>query len=980
MTSLLPFRIGLKLMGLGFKFSKKMRREIYNPSNNFVFNKKIQVTTRSGDSNGYIVFKNGTMRSSMGIIEDPDLKIVCRNKEVMNNLITGSPEQSLDYLLSGDIYNNGNLSYLTKFSYLGSIFPKKAKKPPSSAFPGKTKITEEQSKIKTIENLNLNKKVDEVKYLNDPYLGKYKLEDFPVLYNLKNNWFSEHAWLCDERAKNVTDFHNEHGFENTKDGKAFDPDLRQGMALKYILSKKKPIIFNDDLLPGTTTSKRIGVQMFPELGGVTIWPELHTMQSRDLNPYHISEDAIKNLNDYIFPYWMDRCVREKTRAKFGNQFSQRLDEFFCLYFEWKPYAISHTIPDFELVLKNGLSKVIENINEKIKVETVEKKINFYNGMKHALEGVLEYSQNLRNEAENQLRSLKGKNHSNGERMKNLERIVDSLNRIPHNPAETFMDSIVEIWILFLCFHQENMNAGLSLGRLDQILYPYFVKSMENAGTNEEKEKQIQEIINLIGAFYFKCQDHLPLVPNVGNKLFGGSSSDQALTLGGVTPEGKNGVNDLTYIFLKVTEMLGLRDPNVNAKFHPDFNSDEYLKRLCEVNINTTSTPSLHNDKEMIEVMVEHGFKIEDARNWGATGCVEPTSIGKHFGHTGCIMFNTIAPLEILIGNGYHPLIHPQINSVTKLFQNENFPTFEDLFEGYKAQLRFIVDQCVEYNNNLGLIHQEVHPTPLLSAIFQGPLEEGKDLVRGGAIYNSTGVALVAVSDVIDSLMALKKIVYEQKNVSLQEFKIAMKRDFKGENDKILYELIKKTPKFGSNDSETNKMAADLLDFLYTTFKNQKNYRGGEYRIGLWSMSNHVAFGKLSGTMPSGRLKGKSFTPGITPAPSSSDQLLNNIKSVAKLDSKKTPNNIAFNVKLIPGPNDSHEKTVENFTSYTKSYFDLGGLQMQFNVVTSEMLREAMLYPENYRWLMVRISGYNAYFTSLNEDMQMELVERYEYNT
>ncbi|MBD3351660.1 MAG: formate acetyltransferase, partial [Candidatus Lokiarchaeota archaeon] len=839
--------------------------------------------------------------------------------------------------------------------------------------------------------------VDNVKLLDDPYLGTYSLSDFPSLLEMKNRWFTTRAWICHERAKNVTQFHRENGFEENKDGNRFDPNLRQGMMTRYMLSHKKPIIWDDDILPGTTTSKRNGVQIYPELGGVGIWPELQTAQSRYLNPYMIDDETIDILNNYVFPYWMNRNIREKVRSRYKNALSQRLDEFFCLYFAWKTQAISHTIPDFDTLLRDGLEIIGKRIAAKERKERENvtsdsnSALNFYKGMKFAVEGVSLYIKHLLHEAQQQLENLKnGKSPETGElidinigknirRISRLENMIDTLEHVAEGPARNFRDAITLTWIFWLCLHQENMNAGLSLGRLDQVLYPYYLKDMEAVSKSKsEVDAKIQEIIKLIGAFYLKCQDHLPLVPNVGNKLFGGSSSDQALTLGGVKPDGENAVNDLTYIFLKVTEMLSLRDPNVNARYHLEKNSIEYLQRLCEVNINTTSTPSIHNDGEMIDTLIKHGFKPQDARNWGATGCVEPTSIGKHFGHTNCMMFNMVAPLEILMYNGYHPLIHPKINSLTPNFIQDNYKDFDSFYSAYKKQFRFLAGQIIEYNNHLGLVHQEIHPTPLLSALFQGPLEKGKDLTRGGAIYNSSGAALVALPDVVDSIIAIKKIVYEKQLINLEDFLNVMKRDFSAPKDKVILAEINKIPKFGSDDAITNELAKDLVSESYNFFYNHENYRGGHYFVGFWSMSNHVAFGKLSGTLPSGRLRGKPFTPGLTPSPTSTDQLLENIKTIAKINCNQTPNNIAFNVKLVPSAKDTHEDTLKHFLGYTKSYFDLGGLQMQFNVVTSKLLRDAMTHPEKYRWLMVRISGYNAYFISLNRDMQMELIERMEF--
>ncbi len=978
MASLFPFKMGLKLMGLGFKVSKKFREEILIPEIGYKFNKRIQISTRDGKDNLFIEYFNGKMRSGAGKIDHSDITLVYRNTEIMAKAWTASPEESLGMLLTGDLYYNGNLSCLAKFSYLSTIFPKAPKKISSSAFPPATRVTEEREAKKELKNLILDELVDDVKYLPDPYLGEYKLSDFSRLVDLKNKLFSEHPWICSERAKLITEFYMAEGLETTKEGKPWNPSLRQGHALKYILSKKKAIIWEDDLLPGTTTSKRVGVQIYPEMGGIAMWAELATCQSREMNPYHISQESRDDLNKFAFPYFMDRNVRELTREKFDNPKCQQLEEYFSIYFAWKAHGISHTIPDFQKLLKRGISALLDEIDVVAKKTEDPTKQAFYFGMKLTLEGVLIYTQNLKKEAQRQLQELE--HSSDVDRIQSLKKMVISLENIPANPAHSFREAITAIWVIWVCLHQENHNAGLSLGRLDQILYPYYEHDMELASSEEERRVITEEVIELVGAFYLKCQDHLPLVPDVGNKLFGGSSSDQALTVGGITPQGENAVNDLTYVFLKVTELLCLRDPNVNARFHSEKNSSQYLQRLCEVNINTTATPSIHNDEMIVDILENHGFTREDASNWAATGCVEPTSIGKHFGHTGSLMVNIVAPIEFLMNNGYHSLIHHRVGMETGDFSLSTFPTFETLIAGYKIQLAFLIASTVEHNNNLGNIHQTLHPTPLLSSLFDGPLEKGMDVVNGGAKYNSTGTTMIGLTDVVDSLIVLKKLVYEQKKYTLQEFKHAIERNFTGPKDKILLEYIKKIPKFGSNDAETNAFAQEIMDFIYAENEKYTNYRGGKYFTGYWSMSQHVAFGKLSAALPSGRLEGKAFTPGLTPSPGSSDQLVENIKSVAQLDFTKAPDNVAFNIKLVPGANDSHEEVLEQFVGYTKSYFDLGGMQMQFNVVSSDTLRDAMAHPEQYRWLMVRISGYNAYFITLNKETQIELIERYEFKT
>jgi formate C-acetyltransferase len=379
---------------------------------------------------------------------------------------------------------------------------------------------------------------------------------------------------------------------------------------------------------------------------------------------------------------------------------------------------------------------------------------------------------------------------------------------------------------------------------------------------------------------------------------------------------------------------------------------------------------------MIKSLKSIGFKEEDARCWVATGCVEPTIPGKHFGHTNSMMFNMVAALEMALNNGIHPLIGEQIGPKTGDIYKDEFPTFEDFFNAFKEQLKFLAYQAIEYNNYLGISHQIIRPTPILSSLFEGPLEKGKDLTEGGAIYNSSGVACIGLTDIVDSLYAIKKLVYDEKKITFKELHKALEKNFEG-YEKLHAMIVNKVPKFGSDNLEVNQIAQEVVDAVFEIFYNRLNYRGGHYLPGYWSMSNHVAFGSISGALPSGRLKFKPFTPGLTPENVKGVDLLSSIRTIAKLNPEKMPNNIAFNVKIAPDSRDSWEEIVNQVFAYTKSYFELGGMQIQFNMITTEMLRDAMEHPENYRNLLVRISGYNAYFVELNREMQLEIIERQE---
>jgi formate C-acetyltransferase len=269
------------------------------------------------------------------------------------------------------------------------------------------------------------------------------------------------------------------------------------------------------------------------------------------------------------------------------------------------------------------------------------------------------------------------------------------------------------------------------------------------------------------------------------------------------------------------------------------------------------------------------------------------------------------------------------------------------------------------------------PSPLFSALFDGPMDAAKDVTEGGARYNTSGTAMVGLTDVVDSLAAIKRLVFDEQQLSMAELVRALRADFVG-HESLALQLRRKVPKFGQGDELTAEIVDRLQGFVLERFGQAEHYRGGRYLPGYWSMSNHVAFGLLSGALPSGRRKGKPFTPGLTPSASAGAALTSQLRSVARLDRERMPNNIAFNVKVVPGPDDRHGQVVDRMTAYAAGYFDLGGMQMQFNVTSTDTLRDAMDHPDGYRDLLVRISGYNAYFVELNRDIQLELIERMEH--
>lgn len=957
------------LKGLGVKamLSPAFRENIYHDVGNGrePWNARINFQTRDESVVYHLVIENGKIRSGKGPIPDADVSFKLRDIGCLKKMLTGSPDANMEMLLRNDLVFDGNLSVVTRLSFVLDRLQGKAPPPenPRHKFLYEAELPPPQKPLPM-------DKTDEVEHLFDPAFSEWTIEDFPRLKEFLADFFKTRPQISTERPRLLTEFFKQNGFDKAPDGTELDPSLRQARAYKHLMENRKPMIRKNDLVAGTTTDKDVGVVMYPDLGGIFIWPELYTVHQRKLNPYLISQEDRDLLNYDVLPFWMDRNMREVARKKAGNPESMRIDERFVLYFQWKAHALSHTIPDFPTVLHKGMSSILNDAAERESSAPDDDSRKFYEAVRLTLEGVLAYADNLAEQARED-----ADNETDPSRKAELENLARICKKVPAGPADTLEEAVNSMWITWVACHMENTNAGLSIGRVDKWLQPFFLADMERCADDEAREKMIKRAVELLGCFFMRCTDHLPQAADLGNLLFGGSSSDQAITLGGVLEDGSNAVCDMTYIILKIAEMLRLRDPNLNARWHPEKNSAEYLRRLCEVNMLTGSTPSIHNDKAVIDAVINQGFEPEHARDWSATGCVEPTSSGRHFGHTNSMMFSLVAPLEMAFYDGYHPLcddyLGPRTGNVA------DFETFEEFLDAYKEQLTYFAGKSIECNNLFGETHRYIRPTPFLSSLIDGCLEKGKDVTWGGARYNSSGTAMIGLADVVDSLIAVKKLVYEEKRVDFPTLLDALKKDFEG-YEALHARIMNKVPKFGSGDRETIDMAQHIIDFLYDLYQGFPQYRGGKYTTGFWSMSNHVAFGVLSGALPSGRHKNKPFTPGITPESGVKDSLLQNIRTVASLDTLKMPNNIAFNVKVVPDPKDTPQQALDTMTAYAKTYLESGGMQMQFNVISTDTLRDAMENPENHRNLMVRISGYNAYFVELNRDLQMEIIERTEH--
>ena len=779
-----------------------------------------------------------------------------------------------------------------------------------------------------------------------------------------------------EYGKLITDFFVENGYEADKDGRPWEPNLRTASYFHHIMRNRLPVIRKNDLLAGSFTPNPISGNVgHPNTLGPYIWGELHTCHARELDPYVISEETIRTFHKYVFPYWIDRTLNQLWKIEFHDSLPARIhDRYFACYY-WKVISNMENSPGFERILKKGLGGLRDQIQRELADDpnADREKKNTLGAMLIGLDAVAAYTANLAAQALQEADA-----ETDPIRKTELEIMHRILTRVPENPANTLHEAVQVLSIMHIALGMENIDDGPSFGRLDQILQPYLEADMEKLGSADEREAYIRRAIELLGCMYMKVISHWSLSPDLGNWFNSGSPLNSTIVVGGITPEGEDAVNDMTYILLKVTELCGLQDPNVHARYKRDKNSTTYLKRVCEVNYITGATPAIHGDDAMIDALsANEQWALEDIRGWTPTGCVEPSMPGKHASATSSLEFNLVAPLEMALNNGVHPLMGWDLGPKTGDVTGDDFQTFEDFWAAWKTQAEFMFDQSINGNNELGEVYQRHMPGPLLSALMDGCIESGRGYTRGGAKYNSSGVSVIGLSDVVDSLTSIKRLVFDEERVTFKQMKEAIDANFQGHEP--LHAMIKsRVPRFGSGDPEALEMANRVTKLTNDYYRNRRNYRGGHYATGWWSMNNHTVYGRVTGALPSGKLDGEPFTPGLTPHPSASNNMLDNLMDVAGLDPRTLDNNIAFNVRIVPGPHDTHEDTVTHMHDYVKTFLEQGGMQVQFNVVNTDTLKDAMAHPDQYPDLMVRVSGYCGLFIRLQRDLQFEIIRRCEY--
>jgi formate C-acetyltransferase len=552
----------------------------------------------------------------------------------------------------------------------------------------------------------------------------------------------------------------------------------------------------------------------------------------------------------------------------------------------------------------------------------------------------------------------------------LERIANVCSHVPANAPRDFWEALQCYWFVHLGVISEvNPWDSFNPGRLDQHLYRFYKEGLERGTLTKEKAKELLEL------FWIKFNNQ-PAPPKVGvTAEESGTYNDFALiNIGGVKTDGSDGVNELSYLILDVVEEMRLIQPSSMVQISKK-TPDSFLKKAVEVIREGFGQPSVFNTDAIIQELLRQGKSIEDARNGGASGCVETGAFGKEsYILTG--YFNLSKILEITLNNGWDPRTKRKIGLETR--DPSEFGSFEQLIEAFKKQLNHFVDVKIRGNNIIERLYAEHLPTPFLSLLISDCISNGKDYCDGGARYNTNYVQGVGLGTITDSLAAIKHEVFDKKNVKMGELVKALQVNFDG-HENLRQALLNKTPKYGNDDDYADDIMRTVFEIYYSAVDGKPNTKGGCHRINLLPTTVHVYFGKVLGATPDGRNSGEPVSEGVSPVQGADRKGPSAvIKSVAKIDHLRTGGTL-LNQKFAPELLQD-EQGMDKLGHLIRTYFKLDGHHIQFNVINADTLRDAQKHPEKYTDLLVRVAGYSDYFVDLSTELQNEIIKRTEHKS
>jgi formate C-acetyltransferase len=776
---------------------------------------------------------------------------------------------------------------------------------------------------------------------------------------LKKKFLTHVPSISTHRARAMT--------EVARENPGMPKAILRGKAFKRACETAPLVIQDHELIVGAPNGAPRTGAFSPDIAWRWLEAELDTIGTRPQDPFHISEEDKRYMRDELFPFWKGKSVDEYCEDQYREaglwELSGESYVSDCSYHAINGGGDSN--PGYDVILmKKGMLDIQREARghlETLHYENPEDidKIHFYRSLIDTAEGVMIYAGRMsRYAAELAARE------NDPRRKAELLKISEVNARVPAHAPTNFWEAIQAVWSVESLLVVEENQTGMSIGRVDQYMYPFYRADID-AGRMTE-----YEAFDLAGCMLIKMSEMMWITSEGGSKFFAGYQPFVNMCVGGVTRDGRDATNDLTYLLMDAVRHVRIYQPSLATRVH-NKSPQKYLRRIVDVIRAGMGFPAVHFDDTHIKMMLAKGVSIEDARDYCLMGCVEPQKSGRLYQWTSTAYTQWPICIELVLNRGvplwYGKQVCPDMGDLSA------FDTYDKFEAAVKEQIKYITKWSSVATVISQRVHRELAPKPLMSLMYEGCMESGRDVSAGGAMYNfGPGVVWSGLATYADSMAAIKKLVYEDKKYTLAELNLALKADFEGYGQ-VLADCMA-APKFGNDDDYADLIAADLVHFTETEHRKYRTL----YSVlshGTLSISNNTPFGQLLGASAGGRRAWMPLSDGISPTQGADFKGPTAIiKSVSKMGNDYMNIGMVHNFKLMSGLLDTPEGE-NGIITLIRTACMLGNGEMQFNYLDNEILLDAQKHPEKYRDLVVRVAGYSAFFVELCKDVQDEIISR-----
>lgn len=779
------------------------------------------------------------------------------------------------------------------------------------------------------------------------------------LQALKDNYLEQVPSITTYRARAITKI--------AKENPGMPKIVLRAKCFRYCCETAPLVIQDHELIVGAPNGKPRAGAFSPDIAWRWMEDEIDTIGNRPQDPFYISDEDKKIMREELFPFWKGKSVDEYCEDQYREAGVWELSgESFvsdCSYHALNGGGDSN--PGYDVILmKKGMLDIQNEAKahlEELDYENPEdiEKIYFYKSIIDTTEGVMIYARRMADYAA----ELAAK-ETNPRRKAELLKISEVNRKVPAHKPETFWEAIQAVWTIESLLVVEENQTGMSIGRVDQYMYPYFKADLEEGRMNEF------QAFELAGCMLIKMSEMMWITSEGGSKFFAGYQPFVNMCVGGVTRQGRDATNELTYLLMDAVRHVKVYQPSLACRIH-NHSPREYLKKIVDVVRAGMGFPACHFDDTHIKMMLAKGVSIEDARDYCLMGCVEPQKSGRLYQWTSTAYTQWPICIELVLNKGvplwYGKQVCPDMGDLSR------FTTYEEFEAAVKEEIKYITKWTDVATVISQRVHRDLAPKPLMSIMYEGCMENGKDVSSGGAIYNfGPGVVWSGLATYADSMAAIKKLVFDDKKYSLQELNEGLKADFVN-YDRMRTDCLN-APKYGNDDDYADLIAADLINFTESEHRKYKTL----YSVlshGTLSISNNTPFGQLTGASANGRKAWTPLSDGISPTQGADYKGPTAIiKSISKMSNDSMNIGMVHNFKIMSGLLDTPEGE-ESLITLLKTACHLGNGEMQFNYLDNNTLIEAQKHPEQYRDLIVRVAGYSAFFVELCKDVQDEIISR-----